>query len=386
MNLFYISLILTFASLLFLENKKIAFFISFVLLFIPWGLQFQATQDWDVNLLRWDFVNVNAKVGLDGEDRELEPLYTLILKACKPLSFYGFLMLSGLVELSVIFLFIKKYVNPSYYWVSIFILMIKVNYGLLFINSNRQTLSVICVMVAAYFMINAKLPKSLKDKNILYIFLSVLMFIAAPKIHSSSYISYIIIPLYFLIKWVKSPNRIFLFALCNVLYVSRFLIDAENYQFFASLYLNSLHIEEINFFDKYLEGLDNENLVSSRFNQLVEWSMMNLLIFFYHKLSTEHRFFGAMWILSYLLGGFLMHTLARITVYFYIFLIFVAPRVFELINEKVDKKNILLLSIYLTTILFFLNNFRVNMTDDGEGRYYYKWHDFKTVFEAPDWK
>ena len=37
--------------------------------------------------------------------------------------------------------------------------------------------------------------------------------------------------------------------------------------------------EEINFFDKYLEGLDNENLVSSRFNQLVEWSMMNLLIF-----------------------------------------------------------------------------------------------------------
>ena len=139
---------------MFLENKRIALFISFVLLFIPWGLQFQATQDWDVNLLRWDFVNVNAKVGLDGEDRELEPLYTLILKLCKPLSFYGFLMLSGLVELSVIFLFIKKYVSPSYYWVAIFILMIKVNYGLLFINSNRQTLSVICVMVAVYFMIN----------------------------------------------------------------------------------------------------------------------------------------------------------------------------------------------------------------------------------------
>lgn len=386
MNLFYLSLILTFASLLFINNKRNALIISFILLFIPWGLQFQATQDWEVNLLRWDFVNVNAKVGLDGEDRELEPLYTLILQICKPLSFYGFLMLSGLIELTVIFLFIKKYVTPSYYWVSIFILMIKVNYGLLFINSNRQTLSVICVMLGVYFMINTKLPKSIKDKNILYILITFLMFLAAPKIHSSSYISYMIIPIYLLIKLWKNPNRVILFALCNVLYVSRFFIDAGNYQLFASLYLNSLHIEEINFFDKYLEGLDNENLVSSRFNQVVEWLMMNLIISFFPKLSSEHRLFGSLWILSYLLGGFLMHTLARITVYFYIFLVFVAPRIFELLNKLFDKRNLLLISVYLMVILFFLNNFRVNMTDNGEGRYYYKWHDFKTVFEAPDWK
>ena len=386
MNLFYISLVLTFASLLFIKDKQKALYLSFILLFIPWGLQYQATQDWDVNLLRWDFVNVNAKVGLDGLDRELEPLYTAILQMCKPLSFFGFLMLSGFIELFVIFYFLKRYVSPGYYWVSIFILMIKVNYGLLFINSNRQTLSVICVMVAVLFMLKVKMPKSLRDINILYIILSIVFFIAAPKIHSSAYISYIIIPIYLIIRYIHRPNRLILYVLCNILYVSRFFIDAGSYQLFASLYLNSLQIEEIEFFDKYLEGLDNENLISSRFNQVVEWTMMNLIIGYYHKLTHEHRLFGMMWIISYLLGGFLIHTLARITVYFYIYLIYVAPKIFELIYEKVDKKNALLMSVYTVILVFFLNNFRVNMVENEEGRYYYRWHTFKTVFQAPEWR
>ena len=79
MNLFYLCLIFSFTSFLFLRNKNVGLFITFILMIIPWCFQYQMTQDWDVNLLRWDFVNVNALVGLDGEDRQLEEYYVAIL-------------------------------------------------------------------------------------------------------------------------------------------------------------------------------------------------------------------------------------------------------------------------------------------------------------------
>ena len=147
MNLFYLSLILSFGFLFFMRDKHKALNISILLLTIPWCFQYQMTQYWDVNLLRWDFVNVNAKVGLDGEDRQLEPLYTWILQLCKPLTFYGFLIVCGVFELLVIYIFLKKFVPPKLYWISIFILMIKVNYGLLIINSNRQSIAVMMMMM-----------------------------------------------------------------------------------------------------------------------------------------------------------------------------------------------------------------------------------------------
>lgn len=385
MNLFYLCLIFSFASFLFVKNKNIGLFITFILMIVPWCFQYQMTQDWDVNLLRWDFVNVNAHVGLDGEDRQLEPFYVAILEGCKFLGFFGFLILCGLIELTVIFIFIRKYVSPGYYWVAVFILMMKVNYGLLLINSNRQTLSVISIMLGVYFMVKCRIPRGLADRSILYFILSVFFFYAAPRIHSSAYISYSLIPIYILLCYVKRPNRVLLLLLCNGLYLSRFFVDAGSYQFFASMYLDSLEMEGMDFFDKYLEGLDNDDLVSSRFNQLVEWSMMNAIILFIHKMSRAQRLFGFAWIISYILGGFLIHTLARITIYFYIFLLFVAPRVFELLTEKFDKRNTILISIYITLVVFFVNNFRVNMIENEEGRYYYRWHNFKTLYEAPEW-
>ena len=385
MNLFYLCLILSFTSMLMIRNKKIGLLITFILMIVPWCFQYQMTQDWDVNLLRWDFVNVNALVGLDGEDRQLEPFYVFILERCKFLGFFGFLILCGLVELIVIFTFIRKYVSPGYYWVAVFILMMKVNYGLLLINSNRQTLSVISIMLGVYFMLKCRIPRALADKSNLYILNTLFFFYAAPRIHSSAYISYMLIPVYMLLCYVKRPNRVLLLVIFNGLYVSRFFVDAGSYQFFASMYLDSLEMDGMDFFDKYLEGLDNDDLVSSRFNQLVEWSMMNSIILCLHKMSNAHRLFGFAWIISYILGGFLIHTLARITIYFYVFLLFVAPRVFEIITDKFDKRNTILISIYITMVVFFVNNFRVNMVENDEGRYYYRWHDFKTLFEAPEW-
>ena len=384
MNLFYASLILAFSSLFFIKNKTTALSLSFLFLFIPWGLQYEMTQDWDVNMLRWTFVNVKASVGLDGETRELEPFYTFILKACKPLTFYGFLMLSGFVELFVIFLFIRKYVSPRYYWVSIFILMMKVDFGLLIINSNRQSLSIVFIMIGVYLLLDVKDDLKAKSfKSFIHLLLSALAFILAPQIHGSAYIGYFLIPIFFLVLFTKKFNRIFLLIICNALFFSRFIYDVTKYQYEMSILVGSMEMQAMDF-SGYLEGLEN-NVMKSYYMLFIEWSIINLLILFYHKLSFEHRFFGMAWIVSCLFGGFLIETLARITLYLSIFILFVAPQVFELINKKFSMRNIYVATYYTFMIVFLGHTFIKNVTVQQEGYYYYRWSHFQTLFEAPEW-
>ena len=108
MNLFYIIVFLAISIPLFVKDKKWGLIISMLLLFIPWGFQYRMTQDWDVYILRWMHVNFNERIELDGgEERTLEPFYVIMLKACKPFTYYGFLIISAFVELSVIYLSIS---------------------------------------------------------------------------------------------------------------------------------------------------------------------------------------------------------------------------------------------------------------------------------------
>ena len=166
MNIFYLVLFFSIAIPIFVKNKKVGLLISFMLLLIPWGFQYQMTQDWDVHFLRWQHVNYNERIELDGgEERVLEPLYVLYMKMCKPFSFYGFLIISAVLELSMFFYYVKRYVSPNYYWVTIFLLMINVKYGLLLIDTNRQTLALLLSMAGIVFLDKSTLYKDSSFKS-----------------------------------------------------------------------------------------------------------------------------------------------------------------------------------------------------------------------------
>lgn len=385
MNLFYIIIFLAISIPLILKNKKWGLIISMLLLFIPWGFQYQLTQDWDVYVIRWMHVNFNERIELDGgEDRKLEALYVLILKACKPLSFYGFLILSAIFELYILYIFIKKYVSPDYYWVVIFILMMKVEFGLLLIDTNRQSLSVFFLMLGMYIILNTQFPKSDYLKPFLLYIIGFTIILLSPRIHGTAALSFLIIPFYIYAKHVKNANRFILFVIFNFLFVLRYYVDAKQYQFGISLFMDSINIEGVDFFERYLDGLDN-SVDKSSYNVIIEASIMNLSIYYYNKLPTAHRIFALMWFTSFVLDGFLIGSLGRIRMYFYIYFLFLIPKLMEYTYESFSEKNAVVRSIWALVLVYFLLSFIKQMTNDTEGYFYYRWSNFTTIFSAPEW-
>lgn len=383
MNIFYLVLFFSITIPIFLKNKKIGLIISFILLFIPWGLQYHMTQDWDIHLLRWQHVNYNQRIELDGgEERILEPLYVLFMKMCKPFSFYGFLIISAILELSVFYYFIKKYVSPNLYWIAIFILMINVKFGLLLIDTNRQTLALLLSMVGIVYLDKSILNKS-SIKSINYILLSILFFYLSPKVHSSSNIVFLTIPIYLFARYAKSPNRLFLFLLFNILFLMRFWVDAQQYQFAIYLNWDKVELEGMDFMGKYLDEIENSS--GSEIALIIDLFIMNATIYYYNKLRTIYKIFAILWILSFILSGFLVGSLARVTLYFYIYFIVIIPKIIEMTIEKYGTKNSIVNGLIFVMLSYLLFTFVKQMTNETEGYYYYRWNDFQTLFEAPKW-
>ena len=384
MNIFYLVLFFSIAIPIFVKNKKVGLLISFMLLLIPWGFQYQMTQDWDVHFLRWQHVNYNERIELDGgEERVLEPLYVLYMKMCKPFSFYGFLIISAVLELSMFFYFVKRYVSPNYYWVTIFLLMINVKYGLLLIDTNRQTLALLLSMAGIVFLDKSALYKDSSFKSFCFFILSIVFFYLSPKVHSSSNIVFLTIPLFLYGRYVKSPNRFFLFLLFNTLFLLRFYIDTRQYQLAIYLNWDKVDLEGMDLMGKYLDEIENTS--GSFIITIIELLFMNVFIYFYNKMGTIYRLFALLWMLSFILGGFLTGSLARVTLYFYVYLIFIIPKIIELLYEKYGSKNAIV-NICITLIFaYFLFTFVKQMTNTTDGYYYYRWHHFQTLFQAPEW-
>ena len=187
--MFFFILTLSILMPLCMRNKKKGLILSLFVLFILWGLQYKIVNDWDANLSRW--LAVNGRFFLS---RDIEYIYIIILKVCKPLSFYGFLMLSAYIELKTIYIFTKRFVIPKFYWITIFILMLRINLGLLMINSNRQSLALLATMLASLFLIKNTTNKKQKLFNYLAAFISILI---AVNIHKGAY--YLFYYYYFLL-------------------------------------------------------------------------------------------------------------------------------------------------------------------------------------------
>ncbi len=384
MNIFYLVLIFSIATPFFIKNKKVGLIISMLLLFIPWGLQYQMTQDWDVHFLRWQHVNYNERIELDGgEDRILEPLYVFFMKICEPFSFFGFLMISAVLELLMIYIFMKKYVPTKYYWISIFMLMLNVKYGLLLIDTNRQTLALLLFMAGILFFDKSSISKESQLKKFMFFLIGIVLFFMAPKVHSSSNIIFIAVPLYLYARYSKSPNRVTLFLLFNFLFLLRYFVDAQQYQFAIYLNWDKVDLEGMDFMGRYLDEIDNST--SSIFLTIIELFFMNLFIYYYNKFGIIEKLFALLWILSFIMSGFLTASLARVTLYFYVFLIFIIPKAIALMFEQFNEKNSIIYCIWTIIFAYCIFTFVKQMTNSTDGYYYYRWNNFQTLFEAPQW-
>ena len=359
-----------------LKEKKIALKVSFSLIFILWGLQYDMVQDWSVNLSRWNSVNYKRDIF-----REVEPLLAFLMSLAKPLTFFGWLIVCAVFELITLYYFTRKYVPPKYYWITIFILMLRIDYGLLLINSNRQTISVILSMYAVLILLQTNKLHNLKYKKIpiLKILVAGIILYAATQIHSAALLSYIVIPIYLFVILIPRPNIKLLLIVFNAFFIGRYIFDVSSYTHLFQEILNSAAIEG---FDSYLNALDTSAKTYSMIDQPIYLFLINSAIYFYPKMNTSMKFFSLLFTIGTIIGGYMVGNLYRSTQYLYIYLIFLTPAlVFYWNHTRNINFNKIKMPLYCIMILYCIYSFQKNL----QGEYCKKWNNFTTIFEAPKW-
>lgn len=362
------------------KNKSLGLFSSILILFVPWGLQYEVANDWPGNLERWQIITQYiSKDIVDYSGRELEGVYVYFVKLFKDFGFFGWLMLSAVFELSIIYILTKRYVPKQYYWLVIFILMLRINYGLLFINSNRQSLAVFTTAIASLILCKDDIKfKFLKLKHV-NIILAVIILMIAMDIHSSAIVAFGLIPIYVIAKNIKYI-KLWMIVVFNFVFISRFFFNANALQDTILMYMDIYGIQDA--YDSYINLMDSKYIKFSMIEQIIYLLIMNVSLFMYKEFTVPIRYFTLCTIFSIILSGFIYGNLGRICQYYYIYMIVIVPAIVTILPKMrykvISKYKKPLYGIIIFYVIYsFIRD--INM------EYYNNWINFKTILSASEW-
>ena len=384
--MFYVIIILATLLPYVLKEKSIALKLSMFLIFIIWGLNYGMTQD-DYEA-SWNYLNKYINITETSYGRDTEPLFLYLIKATKEFGFFGFKIICAIFDISVIYLFMKRFVNPKYYWLSIFIFLFRIEFGLLFINSIRQSLSLMLTMIGVYFLLTSDNKKrfaigKIMNNKLIYILFLLICIFAASLIHRGAIAALIILPIYLISNNIKkiSPTVLtVMLIIANTIFLTKYFVNITFLQNYLNLYIGMDNYEG---FEHYVEelavGLDG----FSRVEETLKLLMMNGFIICLNKFNKQERFFAISAITYFILAGFLSSTLSRVLEYIYVYIIFVAPTMFTIVNTmKGMAINTLRPLIYILMTMICLYTFKGNLNH----KYYERWNNFKTILSQPYWK
>ncbi len=378
----FVSIIIFFAVIfpLLMNNKKKGLIISMCLLFILFGLEYDIVVDWDYNLERWNIANNPSEVKNYGVNTDL--LYQLILKIFKPITFYGWLMLSAIIELYVIYKFTIKFVPPRYYWITIFILMMRVYWGFMIINSNRQSIALILTMCSLLILLKISYSKPLK-LQIKTLMLSIGLLIACFFIHSSAAFAILLIPIYFLLRILGKLKTKYIVLIFNIIYFSRYFINSETLQGLILGYWGSFGSESYIGYIKEMEEMDFQN---SFFEQFFNWILITTSAFCFKRMSKVCQLFSVCYVVSLFFQTLFGANIQRVMIYLSIYAIFMIPNLVMIINNTIkNSKKLIPYALYGLMIGFCVMSYCKYVYWSPSGNYY-KWKNYTSIFQAPTWK
>lgn len=375
MTIYLILISIITSPILFNKRKKIGLAISFIFLFILFGLQYEMSHDWIVYVNRWKGVNISSSFQ---SSVPLEYFYTFLMQLSKPIGFLGYLIFCAIFNLWVIYLFVKKYVPTNYYWIFFAIFMLRVNLGFTYINSNRQFLSITMCMLAYYIYSQSK-KKNMhynKYKTILYRYVIPLSLItAAINTHSSAII---IIPLFiyiFLGKYISIPNNKSLCLISLTIYSLHFFVDLSPLSSYVEKILSSS--EEFSSFSHY--ALEINQKKESIVEEFIYILILITLTKNYNKFNEEEKPLVFASIVYIILHGFVMYTMLRALFYYQVYLPFTITFMLKHIPNRIYRNSFISLIIAYSIFSFNKNFNAVNNNHIKE----YK--NFKTIISSPYW-
>lgn len=375
---FYFIVISSIAIPLIATNKKRGLQISLFLLFILLGFQFEMVNDWESNIWRWKIANEGIRLG--SGSRDIEPAFIFILKLFKPITFFGWLMLTAASLLGVLYFLMRRFVPPQLYWITIAIFMLRTDYALLFINSNRQCISVIFSILAMLVLTEKiKLPFDISFGNLnigKFIMAFILLYIGS-QCHSAAYISFLMIPIYCMSHLYKGRSWIIMAIIMNTLYIGRIFFNITSWQLYMTMFIDATNLTNVN---QYVELLDSSKIYNSFMLMSTDCLLITASCFFYRKMSTNQKYIVLLWLTGVIMNAYMTENLARMAEYFYCYLIILLP-----ILVYFSIRNLSTRPIYLIALIYILSYYGYYSWRTMHSILYGRWLDYVSIFNAPNW-
>lgn len=339
---------------------------SWGLLFFVWAFQYEMTIDWFVYTNRWK----GAILGINTESREIEPIYKMIMQICEPISYFGFLILCAVFGIFVLKKYVDNYIVPKYQWIFFVTYSLGTSYFLECVNTNRQTLAIMFVMLSVYIISNYYLQTGLKK----YLAISAVLIFMAFNIHRSAIIAapMLLFPLYIKNNIDKKYLYIFLFV-----DIFSFFVEFGN----LSLFVEGMLVRQTDFhgFEHYAADINERS--KSIIEQSIYFLSMFLMIYNFDKFKNNEKPLILASIVFLSLQGYTMYNMMRVLTYYRIFYALAIPILFMRVprHKRIENKYaICFLSIY---VIYMIYRYWIDIF----GPNYIGFSRFKTIFSANIW-
>lgn len=309
----------------FMNRKRQFFVFSFILLFLYLALRKDFGNDY--NGYRSMYESIQAGLNVHGSD----DILFAILNRFSP-SFYILIAITSLIYIVAMYLLIKKNLPSRLYWLGLLILLLNPYLFLIHQSSIRQTLAICFVVFAMHF--------AAKRQLIPYI----LMILVAAGFHKSAII---ILPLYLFLNESKINRKwlVLLVAGTAVLAYTPVLDIVLGFTF--------------QFFPQYATYV-NLGQPSGLRTALISGVLFLIVIININKLEGRAMVYGKIALLAGAISMIAVRIvmLARIGMYFEIFLIVALPQILDTMNLKVNRQIVfcIIIAIYaMRYVSFFLS-------------------------------
>ncbi len=324
----------------FIESRKIwksGMLMSFLIIFIFLMLRTNFGNDYWMyyyffDQLDHDYVTYS---NLNLYDQHFEIGWRVINKTFSylGLDFNALIVFLSLINVVVIYRFIKKYVPVQCYWFAVFLYVFNPDFLLVHLSAIRQML--------AFMLVIFSLEIILKKKYFWFI----LICIIAYTLHSSALFLLFLIPIKKISLQYSSRN----FILLVVIYVLLFLMG----NFFGDLV--NLIVE--NYFDRYSTYTSDEGAVTTGLGMFVNFIFLISLFYAKKYIPQDKHFFINVSIISILLGVLAIKVMMvyRLNMYFMPFTLISFPLMIYYLKNFIYKRGII--SLIMAFYLYSFYNF-----------------------------
>lgn len=319
------------------KNTRLLFEVAFFIVFLFTALRFNFGTDYSSYYQTFNIISQSSNItSINFDYLDLEPAWAILNYIFKPIGFYGFIIVLSAFLCFTYYSLIKKYVDPKYFWLAIFIYVFTSDIMWIQFSAIRQALSIAIFIHSIKYLNEKKNP-------VLYI----LLIILAGLFHTSAY---------FMLPFVIfASEKIKESKLIGIL----ILVAFWGLLFFGEMYLNQL-IVLTSFIsdDRYTSRFNREIDVSTTLIGSIAWGTLLFIVINYSKNHPQNKknlfYFAALYCMVYVLSP-LVWLAGRMGYYFAAFSIIAYPLIIQ--QEKRLLIRIGLLGVFVIFIFYRLAAF-----------------------------